>query len=109
MPTPSGSKKSTQRGQEFSFPAGAVIDVRVKPPEKSAEAAHRRRKANWSFWVKDVSTYVVALLIILATAIYCFWTLIRTEPPLDEKKFAMSILMSLVVGIMGYLFGKVTK
>jgi hypothetical protein len=38
-----------------------------------------------------------------------FWTLIRTNPPLDEKKFVMSILTSLVAGIMGYLFGKVTK
>ena len=107
MPTPSGGKLSPDQ----FFPDGAIIEGewRVKPPEKPAEAAHRRRKENWSFWVKDVSTYVVALLVILATAVYCFRTLIRVDPPLDEKKFVMSILTSLIVGIMSYLFGKGTK
>ena len=86
-----------------------AVKAEINTPEHHSERSHRLRKENWSFWVKDVSTLVMALLILLATAIYCFWTLIRTDPPLDEKKFVMSILTSLVVGIVGYLFGKVTK
>lgn len=111
MANPSGAEETDQSGTEIAFPKGSVVEGewRIKPPEKPAEAAHRRRKENWSFWVKEASTYLVALLILLGTAVYCFWVLIQRDPPLDDKKFVMSILTSLLVGIVGYVFGKVTK
>ncbi len=108
---PGGERPQKEVGVEFSFPKGSVYEGewRVRPPEKPADAAHRRRNENWSFWVKEAPAYFLAILVLSGTAIYCFWILVQRNPPLEEKKWVMSIVTSLVVGIIGFLFGKVTK
>ena len=105
-------KPEPQRPTDFAsvvYPGNMEVEATLKSPEDKVERAHRLRKDIWSFWIKEALTYVVALIILLTTAVYCFWVLWHSGSGIEEKKWAMSIVTSLLVGIVGFVFGKVAK
>jgi hypothetical protein len=62
-----------------------------------------------SFWIKEASVYIVALAILVVTTAYCFWVLWHPGLAKEDRQWAMSTLTALLVGIVGYVFGKATK
>jgi hypothetical protein len=107
----SSRAKAVEPPQSLTVPAGTQIEGQwtFKPAEAPADRQHRLRKEAWSFWVKEASTYIVALLILLVTAVYCFSVLLKPGATLEERRWVMSVVTSLIVGIVGYVFGKSTK
>jgi hypothetical protein len=110
-PSSDPKPKQVKLRDEFIVPAGFDIEGKLefKPPEDPDAKRHRLRKEVWSFWVKEALTYIVALIILLMTAVYCFWVLLKPGTTLEERKWVMSVVTSLIVGIVGYVFGKSTK
>lgn len=110
---PQSPRRSRERkpNQAYNFPEGFVAEGKLefKPPETAPERNYRLRKDFWSFFIKEALVYIVALLILSMTTVYCLWTLWRSDAPLEERKWVMSTLTSLLVGIVGYVFGKSTK
>jgi hypothetical protein len=97
-----------------SLDLGKVVDpkkfkVEIKTIEHPAEMDHRLRKEFLSFVVKDLSTYGVAILIVLVVLIYCFRVLVLRSSSADEKTWAMSVLTSILTGAIGFAFGKTAK
>jgi hypothetical protein len=113
MARPSSSSRSKEQkpAESVTIPAGFALEGKLefKPPEDMEERRHRLRKDAWSFWVKEASVYLVALLVLLMTTAYCFWVLLRPGAAKEERQWVMSVLTSLIVGIVGYVFGKSIK
>lgn len=96
--------------QSLSLPKGSVIEeLRVRSPQKKEDREHRLRMESRSFWIKEAPVYLIAILLLLGTALYCFWTLFHPSLPSEDRQWAKSILGSLMGGVVGYLFGKATK
>ena len=111
MARPKQGTKTLRPAQTLKIPEGCSFegDYSFRSPEDSAEKLHRRRREDREFWIKDVSLYIAALFIMLATAIYCIWTLFQPALPREERQWVMSTLHAMMVGIIGYVFGKATK
>jgi hypothetical protein len=111
MARPASRKEIEEPFQILSIPRGSTIEGewKVRPPESAAERRHRLRKDAWSFWVKEASTYIVALLVMVSTTVYCLWALFQPGLSREDRQWVMSVLGSLLVGIVGYVFGKATK
>jgi hypothetical protein len=102
MARPSSRSKQETPARSFTFPGDAVVEeFRIRSPENDLERKHRLRK--------EASIYIVALLIIVVTAIYCFWVLFHPAYPREDRQWAMSILGGLIGGIVGYLYGRASK
>ena len=91
MARPSSNPKTKQLNPHdaFTIPGGLDIEGRLefKPPEDPDAKRHRLRHEVWSFWVKEASTYIVALLVLLMTAAYCFWILFfKAGTDLEERR-----------------------
>lgn len=93
------------------IPEGFVKEGKIefRPPESPDERRHRLRKDFWSFAVKDLLSYAVALSVLTAASAYSLVVLWRSGSRPEERSWAMSTLTSLLVGIVGYVFGKATK
>ncbi len=85
------------------------VDFEIKTPENPAERDHRLRKDFLSFLVKDLSAYVVAILIVLVVLIYCFVVLVIRDSSAQETGWAMSVLASILTGAVGFTFGKSSR
>ena len=83
--------------------------VEIKTAEDPAELDHRLRKEFFSFLVKDLCTYGVAILIVLVVLLYCFIVLVVRSSSPEEKNWAMSVLTSILSGAVGFAFGKTSK
>jgi hypothetical protein len=59
--------------------------------------------------VKEALPYIIALVIVGLTAVYCFRVLFYQSSPKEERQWVLSTLTSLLVGVIGYVFGKVSK
>jgi hypothetical protein len=107
---PSSGSRQQKPGQQLTIPGGFDVEgeLKFKPHEDPEERRHRLRKDAWSFWVKEALAYIVALIIVLITAVYCSWALWHPVTS-EERQWVMSTLTSLLVGIVGDVFGKVTK
>jgi hypothetical protein len=83
--------------------------VEIKTAEHPMEMDYRLRKDFFSFLVKDLCTYGVAILIVLVALIYCFVVLVVRSSSPEEKNWAMSVLTSILTGAIGFAFGKSAK
>jgi hypothetical protein len=83
--------------------------LEIKTVENPTEMNYRLRTEFLSFLVKDLCTYGVAILIVLVVLLYCFIVLVILSSTLEEKKWAMSILTSILTGAIGFAFGKTAK
>ena len=112
MARPSDSRRSRNPVQSFTFPTGSIVEgeLKLRPRRDRARRTHRLRKEIWSFWVKEASTYLVAFSILVwPPRSIASGSSSSPDSPQEEKQWVMSILTSLLVGIVGYVFGKVTK
>jgi hypothetical protein len=98
--------KSLDLGKQFD---PKKFKVEIKTAEQPTEMDHRLRKEFLSFIVKDLSTYGVAILILLVALIYCFSVLVIRSSSAEEKSWAMSVLTSILTGAIGFAFGKSSK
>jgi len=98
--------KSLDLGKQFD---PKKFKVEIKTAEQPTEMDHRLRKEFLSFVVKDLSTYGVAILIVLVVLIYCFSVLVLRNSPAEERSWAMSVLTSILTGAVGFAFGKTSK
>ena len=85
------------------------VNFEIKTPEDPAEKDHRLRKEFLSFVIKDLSAYVLAILIVIVVLIYCFMVLVIRDSPSQERGWAMSVLASILTGAIGFAFGKSSK
>jgi hypothetical protein len=85
------------------------VNFEIKTPEDPAERDHRLRKDFLSFLIKDLSAYVVAVLIVIVVLIYGFVVLVVRDSSTEERSWAMSVLASILTGAVGYAFGKSSK
>jgi hypothetical protein len=111
MARPSRAAKKQTDFNSIVVPQGVTIEgeLKFKPHEDDQEKIHRIRTDARSFWIKEAPVYIVALMILITTATYCFWVLWHPGFAKDDRQWAMSTLTSLLVGIVGYVFGKATK
>jgi hypothetical protein len=82
------------------------FEFELKTREIPAERDARLRKEFLSFLFKDLSAYVVAVLIVLVALVSCFVVLVLRDSTLQEKTWAMSVLSSIFTGAVGFAFGK---
>jgi len=97
-----------------SLELGKLLDPKrvtfeIKTPEDPAERDHRLRMEFLSFLIRDLSAYVLAVLIIIVVLIYCFVTLVIRNSSPQERGWAMSVLTSILTGAVGFAFGKSSK
>jgi hypothetical protein len=109
MSQPSRRSKEQKTPRQYIVPGGTVLEGGIRPEETAEERKHRLKKDVWSFWVKEALAYIVALFILGITAVYCFWVLFHPASSKEERQWVLSTLTSLLVGVIGYVFGKVTK
>jgi hypothetical protein len=83
-----------------------VVRFGIETREDPKERDERLRKEFLSFLLKDLSTYVLAVLIVLVAIVSCSVVLVRRESTLQEKSWAMSVLSSIFTGAVGFAFGK---
>ncbi len=79
----------------------APQELRARLEREAADQALRRRK--------DVILFVAVTLGVIAVFLLCVGIVIRSSSSPDDKKWATSILTSIVSGAVGYLFGKSSK
>jgi hypothetical protein len=106
MPERSNDPKPLDLGKQFD---PKKFKVEIKSTEDPTKMEHRLRKEFFSFIVKDLCTYGVAILIVLVILIYCFIVLVVRSSSPEEKSWAMSILTSILTGAIGFAFGKSSK
>jgi len=107
MPESSPRPKQRRPAKGFFIPDGVVEgEWKIRPREDRNEKKHRLWKDARSFWIKEASVYLFALLMLSTTAVYCFWVLFSPASSQEDRHWVMSILQSLLVGIIGYVFGK---
>lgn len=85
------------------------LDFQIKTPEHPAEREYRLRKEFLSFLVRDLSAYLLAVLIVLVVLAYCFRVLVVRDSTPQERGWAMSVLASTLTGAVGFAFGKSSK
>jgi hypothetical protein len=102
----SNDPKSLDLGKQFD---PKKFKVEIKTAEDPTEMDHRLRKEFFSFLVKDLCTYGIAILIVLVVLIYCFIVLVIRSSSPEEKNWAMSVLTSILTGAIGFAFGKSSK
>jgi hypothetical protein len=102
----SNDPKSLDLGKQFD---PKKFKVEIKTAEDPTEMDYRLRKEFFSFLVKDLCTYGVAILIVLVVLIYCFIVLVIRSSFPEEKNWAMSVLTSILTGAIGFAFGKSSK
>ena len=106
MPERSNDPKPFDLGKQFD---PKKFKVEIKTTEDPTEMEHRLRKEFFSFVVKDLCAYGIAILIVLVVLIYCFIVLVVRSSSPEEKSWAMSILTSILTGAIGFAFGKSSK
>jgi hypothetical protein len=73
-------------------------ELKSRLAREEAEAAHQRRK--------DFILFVAAVLGVAAVVVLCLVTIALPDRSPDDKKWATSILTSIVSSTVFYLFGK---
>jgi hypothetical protein len=102
--------KSVQGPEDLILPQGLqATEFRAQRPEDETERAFRLKKEYWSFLVKDLLAYCLALVLILAAALYAFSILLSSQTAAEDRQFAMSILTSLLTAVAGFAFGKASR
>jgi hypothetical protein len=82
-------------------------DFELKNREKDQEI--KRKQKRISFWVKDITVFIVALVIILLIDFYSFTILQKSTTSEGEIRFAIAALSSTVIGLLSYMVGRASK
>jgi hypothetical protein len=85
------------------------VDLQFKTREDNEEKVLRLHKERISFYVKDIGTYSFGFLFLLSIVTYCFWVLVSSASSADEKQRAWTAIWSVLGGVVGIFFGRVTK
>lgn len=82
-------------------------ELELKNGEKDREL---KRKQKWiSFWVKDITVFIFALVIILLIDFYSFTILHQGSASEGEMRFAIAALSSTVIGLLSYMVGRASN
>lgn len=114
MARTSSRAKSTSSSESFQLPGGFFKKLEVRRfegglPESPDERRQRLRTEFLSFLVKDLLAYLVAFGVIVVAAIYCFSVLWSREVTDDDRRWATSVLGSMLTALVGFAFGKSMK
>jgi hypothetical protein len=97
---------------DATIPSGKVDvshEIQIRTAEEDEDKAIRRRKEHAEFCVKDLGPYVLAYVIIALVMVYVTWALFRAGSPAEERQWAMSIVTTILAGVVGLVFGRATK
>ena len=83
--------------------------ITIRPIEDEAERAQRLRKDFLSFIVKDLLATIIAMAIIVASAVLALVLLARPAASLEERRFAITIVTSTLTALVGFVYGKAAK
>ncbi len=86
-----------------------IKNIEFEPIEDEQERALRLHKERMGFYFKELGSWLVGFVFVLAIGLFCFWVLVRVDSPPSEKDRAWSALSAILGGIVGFLFGKVAK
>ena len=111
MARPSSSRaKNRFEPDSLTIPDGTeLVEYRLKRAESLVERRARLRQEFLAFLVKDLLAYLVAFGLIGIAALYCFSVLLKHGETLEDRRWAMSIVGSLLTALVGFAFGKATK
>lgn len=82
-------------------------EFELKNHEKDKELERKQKRI--SFWVKDISVFIVALVIILLIDFYSFMILQKGSASEGEMRFAIASLSSTVIGLLSYMVGRASQ
>ncbi|MBD2184141.1 hypothetical protein H6S82_06500 [Planktothrix sp. FACHB-1355] len=82
-------------------------EFELKNREKDKEL--KRKQKRISFWVKDITVFIVALVIILIIDFYSFTIFQKGSASEGEMRFAIAALSSTVIGLLSYMVGRASK
>ncbi len=114
QPTPKRSKKadlrpaSPSRSTAITIPEGVNVegDLKIKPIESNSDRLHRHRMEVRDFWVKQAPIHLVAILILVGSTLLAMIWAFRPGSAAEDKKWAVSVLSSLLIATAGFAFGK---
>jgi hypothetical protein len=104
-----GRPKQTDLNAPIPVSGLQATKLEMAAPEIPEERKHRLRKDFLGFVCKDLAAYVLAYLILAVVVTFAGWTLSRAAAPKEDRQWAMSILTTLLVGIVGMAFGRASK
>jgi len=76
---------------------------------KNREKDQKLKQQRISFWVKDISVFIVALSLVILIDFYSFAILQKSDAPEGEMRFAIASLSSTVIGLLSYMVGRASK
>jgi hypothetical protein len=93
------------------LPEGMEIETEItlRPLETPAQRAHRHRMEVRQFWVKEAPVHLTAIGIAISGAVAALVLTFRPGSSVEDKKWAYSVLSYLLIGVVGFAFGKVAK
>jgi hypothetical protein len=84
-------------------------EIKMKAVETPAERSHRLRMEVREFWIKKAPVHITAMGIEVSGTVLALFLAVRPSSTLEDRKWAWSILNSLLIAVAGFAFGKVAK
>ena len=95
----------------ITIPEGMDVEgeIKLKAIESPADRKHRHRMEVRDFWVKEAPVHLAAIGIVVSTTVLRIVIAFRPGYPVEDKKWAVSVLGYLWVAVAGFAFGKAAK
>lgn len=88
------------------------IDIELKPAESPEERSSRLRReeaeAAMKLW-KEQCLFIIGVGIALAIGGFCLWATLDQSFSIEQQKWGMATITSMITGIIAYLCGKASK
>lgn len=82
---------------------------RAETKEDRDARIERERLDHWDRRVKGRILFGLVILMVLIVVGYCLYTLTNANASLDDRKWAQTIVGSIITAFIGYLIGKGTS
>lgn len=80
--------------------------VELEAVEDEQERVQRLHKELWSFYIKDLLPFAMAIVVIAVAAAISLIIMFRSESAPAEKDWAKTVFTAIMSGAVGMLFGK---
>jgi hypothetical protein len=92
------------------LPEGSRVEsVSIKSPEEPDDKRARLRMEFWSFVVKELAAYLIALLFLIVIGAYCCFVVARHGVVSAEARAVFPLITTLFGGVVGLIVGRAGK
>jgi hypothetical protein len=111
MGRPTSRPGTKKEFRSLIFPSGKNVAGEIKPKENEtpSERSHRHRMEVRQFWLKEAPVHLTAIGIAISGAVAALFLTFRPGSSVEDKKWAYSVLSYLLIGVVGFAFGKAAK